>query len=107
MKAQSTDYIKLQNVYKAKARKDFRDVLDKVRRIEKGLNRETRPIDEKEVEAFCKGAGHIKLVKGRPLHTAPMNAEKFQWGDGAKAACASAPRLFPRYKVNELRQELG
>ncbi|KAI9826047.1 MAG: hypothetical protein M1832_000496 [Thelocarpon impressellum] len=51
MKAQSADYIQLQNVYKAKARKDYAEVLATVRELEAQLGRD-RAVDEKEVEAF-------------------------------------------------------
>jgi len=68
MKAQSSDYIQLQNIYKAKARKDFAEVLATVRSIEKTTGRSQKlAVDEKEVENFCKGAAHVHLVRGRPL----------------------------------------
>jgi amyloid beta precursor protein binding protein 1 len=66
MKAQSADYMELQTVYKSKARQDAATVLQIVRKLEADLGR-TKAADEKEVEAFCKGAGHIKLIRGRPL----------------------------------------
>lgn len=85
MKAQSSDYIALQNVYKAKARDDVQAVLSTVRSLERQLNRTTK-IPESEVEAFCKGASHIKLIRGRPLHIVKPK-DKFsglKWGDRAK-----------------------
>ncbi|KAK5007093.1 hypothetical protein LTR60_005803 [Cryomyces antarcticus] len=84
MKARSKDYIELQNVYKSKAREDVAEVLATVRSLEKELGRSIL-IDEKEVEAFCKGAGYIKLVRGRPFHTARPN-EMVKWGDRARFA---------------------
>ena len=83
MKAQSADYIQLQNVYRSKARKDFIEVLTTVREIEKRLARENL-IDEKEVELFCKEAGHVKLLRGRPLYMARMGN---RWDDRAQHAC--------------------
>lgn len=84
MKAQSEDYIQLQNVYKTKARQDIAEVLSSVRSLESSLHR-SQPIDTTEVEAFCKNAAHIKLVRGRPSHiTAPDR--KLVWGERAKAA---------------------
>lgn len=68
MKAQSADYIKLQNIYKTKAREDCAEVVATVRELEKSAGRGPKlAIDEKEVENFCKGAAHIHLVRGRPL----------------------------------------
>ena len=66
MKSQSSDYITLQNIYKTKARKDLAEVLSQVRSLETQLSRKS-PIDEKEVEAFCKGAAFVKLIRGRRL----------------------------------------
>ena len=69
MKSQSSDYITLQNIYKTKARKDLAEVLCFVRSLEEQHGRHS-PIDEKEVEAFCKGAAFIKLIRGRRLQLA-------------------------------------
>ncbi|ORY18302.1 hypothetical protein BCR34DRAFT_621443 [Clohesyomyces aquaticus] len=83
MKARSADYIELQNVYKSKARRDVTEVTESVRFLERSIKRSTQ-IEEKDIEAFCKNAAHIKLVRGRPFHV--MNAGKtVQWGERAKA----------------------
>lgn len=66
MKAQSKDYIQLQNIYKAKARQDAEVVVSHVRTMEEAHKRE-HAIDQKEIEAFCKGAAFVKLIKGQPL----------------------------------------
>ena len=66
MKAQSVDYIQLQNIYKSKARQDLADVTKRVRALEKHLDKTTEA-DEKEIEAFCKGAAFVKLIRGSPL----------------------------------------
>ncbi|KAI9801791.1 MAG: hypothetical protein M1825_003164 [Sarcosagium campestre] len=83
MKAKSVDYISLQNVYKSKARKDFLEVLDTVRQLENKLGR-TQSIDEKEVEAFCKGSGFVKLLRGRSLQVPSADHPKL-WDDTAKS----------------------
>ncbi|OJJ37692.1 hypothetical protein ASPWEDRAFT_106942 [Aspergillus wentii DTO 134E9] len=67
MKAQSADYISLQNIYKSKARKDVEEVTATVRQIEAQLGSRAGPIPEKEVEIFCKNAAHIKVVRGRDI----------------------------------------
>lgn len=77
MKTQSVDYIQLQNIYKAKARKDLADVTQRVRELEKQLNK-TSAVDEKEIEAFCKGAAHVKLIKGSPLRV-PGDPKLMDW----------------------------
>ena len=83
MKAQSSDYIKLQNLYKAKARSDIAKVTSTIRQTEETLNRKS-PIEEKEIEAFCKGAQHVKLIRGRPLRVA-KSTEPIDWSDRAEA----------------------
>ncbi|KAH7116000.1 hypothetical protein B0J11DRAFT_538944 [Dendryphion nanum] len=83
MKARSQDYIQLQNVYKAKARKDLSEVLESVRELEQSTDRTTK-IEEKDVEAFCKNAAHIKIVRGRSFHVV-QSGEQIKWGDRAKS----------------------
>ncbi|KAL5385833.1 hypothetical protein DPSP01_004611 [Paraphaeosphaeria sporulosa] len=91
MKARSADYIQLQNVYKSKARKDLAEVLESVRFLERNANMSTH-IEEKDVEAFCKNAAHIKLVRGRPFHIVPAEGDlKF----GANAKSLAQKLTFP------------
>jgi amyloid beta precursor protein binding protein 1 len=59
MKAQSSVYVQLQNLYKAKARKDVAEVLKTVQDHPRGQG-----IDVAEVETFCKNAAFIKLIHG-------------------------------------------
>ena len=72
MKAQSADYIELQNLYKMKARNDFAQVVGKVRLLERELHRDS-PVDEKEIEAFCRGAAFIRLIKGQHLQASMLS----------------------------------
>lgn len=67
MKAQSADYVSLQNIYKTKARRDADEVTTTVRKLESRLERHTPPIPKREIEIFCKNAGHIKVVRGRDI----------------------------------------
>lgn len=67
MKAQSADYVSLQNIYKAKARRDVEEVTATVRQLESQLGQASPPIPEREIEVFCKNAAHIKVVHGRPI----------------------------------------
>lgn len=57
MKAQSDVYIKLQNIYKEKARRDAAEVLATVKTIPGG-----EAVDSSEVELFCTNARFIKLI---------------------------------------------
>lgn len=67
MKAQSADYVSLQNIYKAKARQDVEEVTATVRQLESQLGRQTPPIPDRDIEVFCKNAAHIKVVLSRDI----------------------------------------
>lgn len=82
MKAQSSDYIQLQNIYKAKARSDLAEVTRTVRSSEQEVGRNP-PIEQAEIEAFCKGAQFVKMIHGRPIRVAKCTAE-IDWNDRAK-----------------------
>ncbi|KAH8678621.1 hypothetical protein BGZ60DRAFT_370988 [Tricladium varicosporioides] len=69
MKAQSTVYVKLQNIYKAKARKDVAEVLETVRAHPSG-----KEVESTEVEIFCKNAAFIKLI--RDTKSAPVDLQE-------------------------------
>lgn len=77
MKAQSLHYIQLSNLYKTRAREELNDVIKRVRELETRLRRKT-PIDEKEIEAFVKGANSVKLVRGTPLQI-PEEPRLMDW----------------------------
>ena len=83
MKAQSSDYIQLQNIYKAKAHSDLAEVIRTVRSSEQELSRKPS-IKPAEIEAFCKGAQFVKLIHGRPIRVAKCTAE-IDWNSEAKA----------------------
>ncbi|KAK4230036.1 putative NEDD8-activating enzyme E1 regulatory subunit [Podospora fimiseda] len=57
MKAQSEVYIKLQTIYKTKARKDAAEILETVRATPGGDK-----VDPAEVDLFCKNAAFVKLI---------------------------------------------
>lgn len=82
MKARSADYIQLQKIYKSKARTDLAEVVESVRFLERNAGRGSA-IEEKDIEAFCKNAAHIKLVRGRPFHIVKPD-QKLSWGERAK-----------------------
>ncbi|KAL9626027.1 MAG: hypothetical protein Q9164_007960 [Protoblastenia rupestris] len=89
MKAQSADYIHLQNIYKRKAKSDLAEITTRVRQLETTLNR-TTPIDPKEIEAFAKNAAFVKLIRGRPLLTAQLASgtlapHELNWHESASA----------------------
>ncbi|KAI0409409.1 hypothetical protein F4802DRAFT_140669 [Xylaria palmicola] len=61
MKAKSSVYVKLQNIYKEKARKDVREILESVREIDGGEH-----VNSTEVDLFCKNARFVKLINAKP-----------------------------------------
>lgn len=71
MKAQSRDYIALQTLYRHKSQRDIAEITSTIRTLERNLNRQI-PIETKEIEAFCKGAASIKLVRGKKLLLDPL-----------------------------------
>lgn len=71
MKAKSADYIKLQKIYKRKAREDLKAVTKEVRDHE-ARHKRVSPAPDAEIEAFCKNAAHVKVVQGFPL---PINLD--------------------------------
>jgi amyloid beta precursor protein binding protein 1 len=68
MKAQSNVYIKLQNIYKERARQDVSQVLETVRSIPGGDD-----VDPEQVELFCKNARFIKLINTSENDTAKLD----------------------------------
>lgn len=81
MKAQSSDYIQLQNIYKAKARSDLAEVTRMIRSSEQEVGRKVS-VEQAEIEAFCKGAQFVKLIHGRPIRVAKCTTE-IDWNDRA------------------------
>ncbi|KAJ5423267.1 Molybdenum cofactor biosynthesis MoeB [Penicillium cf. griseofulvum] len=75
MKAQSADYVSLQNIYKAKARQDVEEVTATVRDLESQLQRQTPAIPDRDIEVFCKNAAHIKVVLGRDIPQISIDSE--------------------------------
>ncbi|KAH9219675.1 hypothetical protein DL95DRAFT_384280 [Leptodontidium sp. 2 PMI_412] len=94
MKAQSTVYVQLQNIYKSKARQDVAEVLETVRAHPGG-----KDIDVAEVESFCKNAAFIKLIHGGDLkkHLDPDFASKELKSDEDAAMFMTPLSLLPIY----------
>jgi NEDD8-activating enzyme E1 regulatory subunit len=58
MKAQSEVYVRLQSIYKAKARQDAAEVRRYVEAHSRG-----EEVDIQEIETYCKNAPFIKLIR--------------------------------------------
>ncbi|KAH0844321.1 hypothetical protein AYO21_00795 [Fonsecaea monophora] len=71
MKATSADYVKLQTIYKSKARADVAEVTRLVREIEASLSRTTAQVPDSEIEAFCKNASHVRVLTNQNKEALP------------------------------------
>lgn len=78
MKAESSVYIRLQNIYKTKARQDFDEVLKIVQATPDGQS-----VDPAEVELFCKNAAFVKLINA----TGPVDQLATVVGKSFSLAC--------------------
>ncbi|KAL2754551.1 hypothetical protein ACRALDRAFT_1076212 [Sodiomyces alcalophilus JCM 7366] len=94
MKAQSSVYIELQNIYKAKARRDAAEVMESVRRTPGG-----DAIDQAEVDLFCKNAAFVKLIdpKDGGLERLLKVADEELANDEMAKEGIMPPSLFPAY----------
>jgi amyloid beta precursor protein binding protein 1 len=94
MKAQSSVYVRLQNIYKAKARQDVAEVLETVRIHPLG-----KSVDVAEVETFCKNAAFIKLINKTEMIPDRMRelASKEFANDEANADFGPPLSLLPIY----------
>ncbi|KAM5433534.1 hypothetical protein MferCBS31731_007040 [Microsporum ferrugineum] len=100
MKAQSADYIWLQNIYKSKARKDAAEVVATVRNLESKLRTDLAgaAVSDKEVETFCKNAAHIKVIRGRDIPILPLtdkSEESTRTLDTIKSSLSNPDSLVP------------
>lgn len=67
MTAETTLYINLQNIYRAKSRHDSDIVLRRVHEILEELNKSCDWITEKEVRLFCREASHLSVIRGTKI----------------------------------------
>ncbi|KIV93788.1 hypothetical protein PV10_04976 [Exophiala mesophila] len=71
MKATSEQYIKLQNIYKSKARHDVAEVKQYVSVSIQSLGRAT-PVPDAEIESFCKSASHVRVLTNENHDSIPV-----------------------------------
>ncbi|EXJ76758.1 uncharacterized protein A1O5_01266 [Cladophialophora psammophila CBS 110553] len=71
MKATSADYVKLQTIYKSKARADVAEVTKLVRQIEASFSRTASQVPDSEIEAFCKNASHVRVLTNQNREVIP------------------------------------
>ena len=69
MKAQSVVYVRLQNIYKTKARQDMAEVRATVETHPRG-----HEIDSQEIETYCKNAAFIKLIRSNQSSSVDLKA---------------------------------
>ncbi|XP_041048459.1 NEDD8-activating enzyme E1 regulatory subunit isoform X1 [Carcharodon carcharias] len=74
MIADSTRFIRLQNVYREKAKEDASVISDYVTEILESIGRPPETISEKDIWLFCRNAAFLRLVRCRSL-AEEFNAE--------------------------------
>ncbi|XP_018421951.1 PREDICTED: NEDD8-activating enzyme E1 regulatory subunit isoform X2 [Nanorana parkeri] len=67
MIADSDRFIKLQNVYREKAKKDAASVEHYVSKLLQSVGRPPESIAEKDIRLFCKNCAFLRVVRGRSL----------------------------------------
>lgn len=85
MKAQSSVYVKLQSLYKEKARRDAQEVLETVRALPGG-----KDVDPAQVELFCKNARFVKLINATQTRT---NLDELYEAEKANDEAAEAMKV--------------
>ncbi|RGP66401.1 amyloid beta binding 1 [Fusarium longipes] len=88
MKAQSSVYIKLQNIYKERARRDVSQVLETVRSIAGGED-----VESEQVELFCKNARFIKLINSPEEETVKLDRVVEQQLANDEIAAIAGPEM--------------
>ncbi|SCV74446.1 BQ2448_8085 [Microbotryum intermedium] len=67
MKAHSSGYVGLQNVYRTKAKQDLELVTSLLSQLLRSLGIEAFRVDAQEIETFVKHSAYLKVVRGRSL----------------------------------------
>ncbi|KAH0613345.1 uncharacterized protein H6S33_009725 [Morchella sextelata] len=76
MKAESNDYVALQNVYKNKSRQDASLVQKNVQSTLSSIGREPSSISLEEIELFCRHANFLRAISFRPF-SAELSTDDF------------------------------
>lgn len=76
MTAETSLYINLQNIYRAKALQDADSVFRRVQELLKELNKSSDWISEKDVRLFCREAAYISVTRGTKI------ADEYEKGSG-------------------------
>lgn len=92
MKSTSAGYIKLQMLYKTKARADVAEVMDTVRDIETSLQRSDQ-VPRGEVEQFCKNASFVRVLTNSAKQLLP----EIRLRQGDSKTLAKLPSMLQNY----------
>ncbi|RIA87299.1 NEDD8-activating enzyme E1 regulatory subunit-like protein [Glomus cerebriforme] len=83
MKADTPNYVAMQNIYRQKAKEDASAVRARVHNILNSIGRSTDSISDDEIDSFCKNASFIQVIRYRSLQeeyiTEPKNADIGRW----------------------------
>jgi len=93
MKATSTGYIKLQSIYKSKARADVAEVTETVRKLESSLGRSEQVVSS-EIEQFCKNASFVHVLTNHTKQSLP----ELRLLDGDSKTLAKLPAMLTNFQ---------
>jgi len=96
MKAESQDYVKLQNLYRQKAASDLSQVAQNISQILASLNRPEADIPVEDISLWCKNANHVRRIRYRQFIDEWMIDLPH-----AKAVCMFFPSLLEAYVLNK------
>lgn len=92
MKSTSAGYIKLQTLYKSKARRDVAEVTEIVRETESSLKR-SEPVPAGEIEQFCKNAAFVRVL----TNTSELLLPELRLQQGDPKTRAKLPSVLQNY----------
>jgi amyloid beta precursor protein binding protein 1 len=67
MKADTKSFVKLQQIYQAKARDDFKRFKGIYRTLLESVGKPADAISDEDGITFCKNAGYLTVIRGTPL----------------------------------------
>jgi amyloid beta precursor protein binding protein 1 len=67
MKASTVSYVKLQNIYKAKAREDVETFKQCLKEVLQTAGLDEAAVDEEEVEVFVRNCSGLTVLRGKNL----------------------------------------
>lgn len=96
MKASTSAYVTLQNVYKARAKADLEAVGVHLKNTLRSVGLDEDAVGEEELADFVKNAGFLKVVSGRSL-----KQEREETDFNKEAICMFSPLVYLSSSLQE------